>query len=101
MKVNCQLPNINENTLELDIDKDSGSINDIKSMIYNLHGVPIEHQIIEIDNKKLPSKFDKKKLSNFKVTDSTNIRVLYDLNGGCGAGCDCCGLGGGCRCEIL
>ncbi|KAN0009815.1 hypothetical protein ACTFIU_007118 [Dictyostelium citrinum] len=100
MKVKCQLPNIEENILELDIDNDS-SINDIKSKIYNLHGVPVEHQIIEIDNKKLPTKFDKKKLSNFKVTDSTNIRVLYDLNGGCGAGCDCCGLGGGCHCAIL
>ncbi|KAN0009816.1 hypothetical protein ACTFIU_007119 [Dictyostelium citrinum] len=100
MKVNCQLPNNENETIELDFITEKTSIHDLKSLIFDKTGTPIHNQIIEMDKKKLPTKYDKKKLSSFKVSQSSDIRMVYDLEGGCGGGCDICGLGGGCQCVI-
>ncbi|KAM9998252.1 hypothetical protein ACTFIY_007885 [Dictyostelium cf. discoideum] len=100
MKVNCHLPNNENQTIEFDLNLEKTSIHDLKSLISDKTGTPIHNLIIEMDKKKLTTKYDKKKLSNFKVSENSDIRMMYDLEGGCGGGCDLCGLGGGCHCVV-
>ncbi|KAN0009817.1 hypothetical protein ACTFIU_007120 [Dictyostelium citrinum] len=102
MIIECLLPT--DKTLEFDMNEHiDPTIFNLKSFIYEKENIPIDMQIIEINNKKFSHKHDKLKLKKFKVKDSKkiNCRVLYDLNGSC-CECDLCGLGGGeCMCQIL
>ncbi|KAN0031282.1 hypothetical protein ACTA71_010371 [Dictyostelium dimigraforme] len=104
MKINCQLPNNENETIEFDVNIEKTSIHDLKSLIYEKTGTPIHNQTIELDNKKLPCRYDKKSLSKLHIQESSNIRVIYSIAGGCdccGCGCDICGCGGNCRCSIM
>ncbi|EGC30395.1 hypothetical protein DICPUDRAFT_41498 [Dictyostelium purpureum] len=104
MKINCQLPNHTNEEFDFDnIDLEHTSLVDLKTRIYDRTGTPIENQVIEIDNKRLPCRYDKKSLSKLHINESSNLRVVYVLDGGCdccGCGCDLCGCGGSCRCSI-
>ncbi|EAL60452.1 hypothetical protein DDB_G0293906 [Dictyostelium discoideum AX4] len=104
MKVHCQLPTNNNNnneTIDFEVDQDNTLLVDLKQMIYNKTGTPVNRQSIELENKKLPHRYDKKSISKLHINESSNIRVVYVLEGGCcGVGCDICGCGGSCRCSI-
>ncbi|KAM9998253.1 hypothetical protein ACTFIY_007886 [Dictyostelium cf. discoideum] len=100
MIIKCLLPT--DKILEFDMNRQiDPTIYNLKSFIYEKEKIPIDMQIIELDNKKLSQKHDKYKLKKFKVIESTNVRILYDLDGSC-CECDLCGFGGGeCICQIL
>ncbi|KAN0029234.1 hypothetical protein ACTFIV_011113 [Dictyostelium citrinum] len=103
MKIHCKIASNNE-TLDFDVDQKNTSLVDLKEMIHDKTGTDTNLINIELDNKKLPCRYDKKSLYKLHIEESSNIRVIYSIAGGCdccGCGCDICGCGGNCRCSIM
>ncbi|KYQ91100.1 hypothetical protein DLAC_08006 [Tieghemostelium lacteum] len=98
MKVIC--PSL-EKTIEVEVEDDQ-TLFDLKQKIQEKTGTPPIHQLIKFGDKAILSKrYNKKKLSQLELNNSSSVTMIYELEGGCGCGCDLCGVGGGCRCAIM
>ncbi|KAK5584742.1 hypothetical protein RB653_006359 [Dictyostelium firmibasis] len=94
MKVHCQFPSTKEIIQFEGLDPKETTINDLKNIIYYKTGTPVPNQVIELDTKRLSNRYDYKKLSKFNLTENSNLRMVYSLEGGGG-------VANGCTCQIL
>ncbi|PRP77623.1 hypothetical protein PROFUN_00484 [Planoprotostelium fungivorum] len=72
---------------------EASNVAEVKSQILSLKGIPTYHQTILSNGKALEDEA--------LLEDGSKVQMSMGLHGGCGMGCDICGCGGGCRCEIL
>ncbi|KAM9964095.1 hypothetical protein ACTFIW_005746 [Dictyostelium discoideum] len=94
MKVDCQFPSTKEIIQFEGLDPKETTINDLKNIIYYKTGTPVSNQVIEFDTKRLSNRYDNKKLSKLHLTENSNLRMVYSLEGGGG-------VASGCSCQIL
>ncbi|PRP84855.1 hypothetical protein PROFUN_07509 [Planoprotostelium fungivorum] len=72
---------------------DASNVKEVKSQILTLKGIPTYHQAILSNGKALEDEVELK--------DGSKVQLSMGLHGGCGAGCNLCGAGAGCHCNIL
>ncbi|KAF2068706.1 hypothetical protein CYY_009974 [Polysphondylium violaceum] len=100
INMNIYCPSTNQ-TIGIEGLTEGSSIKDLKRIIYERTGTPPEHQTIQIDNKKIPKRYDSKKWEKLGINDKTNVQMIYAMDGGCGCGCDICGCGCDACCQII
>ncbi|KAF2068705.1 hypothetical protein CYY_009973 [Polysphondylium violaceum] len=101
ININVYCPSTKQTIKIENLTKDS-SIYDLKRIIYDKTGTPPEHQIIQLNNKKIPNRYDSKKWEKLGINENTNIEMIYAMEGGCvGCRANLCCCGGSCRCQIM
>ncbi|PRP77144.1 hypothetical protein PROFUN_14579 [Planoprotostelium fungivorum] len=75
------------------MDVEACNVREVKSQILALKGIPTYHQTISSNGKAMEDEM--------QLQDGSKVQLSMGLHGGCGAGCNICGAGAGCRCDIL
>ena len=85
-------------TMEVRLANDASTVQDILDSVSLEWGVPAARHQLLFRGKRLEAS---KSLKEVGLSDSDELVLRGKLHGGCGASCNLCGAGAGCRCEIL